>query len=70
VAKLTVMRRVDDVCDMKIMNDCNVDDEVRGPGNVKTFDLQVPASLATAGRNAAAAVGTIARVVCNVSNGR
>jgi hypothetical protein len=32
--------------------------------------IQVPAFLATAGRNAAAAVGTIARVVCNVSNGR
>ena len=69
MAKLTVMRRVDDVA-MKIMNDCNVDDEVRGPGNVKTLDLQVPASLATAGRNAAAAVGTKARDVCDVSNGR
>ena len=69
VAKLTVTRRVDDVA-MKIMNDCNVDDEVRSPGNVQTLDLQVTASLATAGWNAAAAVGAKARVVCNVSNGR
>jgi hypothetical protein len=69
VAKLTVTRRVDDVA-MKIMNDCNVDDEVCGAGNVQTLDLQVPASLATAVRNAAAAVGTKASVVCNVSNGR
>ena len=36
VAKLTVTRRVDDVA-MKIMNDCNVDDEVRAPGNVQTL---------------------------------
>jgi hypothetical protein len=39
VAKLTVTRRVSDAA-MKIMNDCNVDDEVRSPGNVKTLDLQ------------------------------
>ena len=36
VAKLAVTRRVDDVA-MKIMNDCNVDDEVRAPGNVQTL---------------------------------
>jgi hypothetical protein len=69
VARLTVTHRVDDVA-MKIMNECNVDDEVRRPGNVQALNLQVPASLATAGRNAAAAVGTKARDVCDVSDGR
>ena len=62
-------RRVGDLA-MKLMNDCNVDNEVRRPGNVQTLDLQVAASLAAAGWNAAATVGTIARVVCNVSDGR
>ena len=69
MAKLTVTRRVGNLA-MKVINDCNVNDEVRRPGNVQTLDLQVPASLATTGWNVAAAVGTIARVVCNVSNGR
>jgi hypothetical protein len=49
VAKLTETHRVSDVA-MKIMNDCNVEDEVRRPGNVQTLDLQVPAFLATVGR--------------------
>ena len=61
--------RVYDVA-MKIMNKCNVDDEVRRPSNIQALNLQIPASLAAAGRNAAAAVGTKARVVCDVSNGR
>jgi hypothetical protein len=69
VARLTVTCRVDDVA-MKIMNKSNVDDEVRRPSNVQALDLQVPASLAAAGRNAAAAVGAKARCVCNVSDGR
>jgi hypothetical protein len=69
VARLTVTCKVDDVA-MKIMNKCNVDDEVRHPSNVQALNLQVPASLAAAGRNAAAAVGAKARGVCDVSDGR
>ena len=62
-------RRVDDVA-MKIMNDCNVDDEVRAPGNVQTLDLQVPAFLAAASWNTLAAVGNITSGMCNVSKCR
>ena len=69
VAKLTVTRRVDDVA-MKIMNKCDVDDEVRRPGHIQALNLQIPASLAAAGRNTAAAVGAKARVVCDVSDSR
>ena len=61
--------RVYDVA-MKIMNKCNVDDEVRRASNVQALNLQVSASLAAAGRNAAAAVGAKARGVCDVSDGR
>jgi hypothetical protein len=69
VARLTVTCRVDNVA-MKFMNKCNIDDEVCRPSNVQALNLQVPASLAAAGRNAAAAVGTKARGVCDVSDGR
>ena len=44
--------------------------EVRRPRNVQALDLQVPAALPTAVRNAAAAVGAKARGVCDVSDGR
>ena len=53
---------------MKIMNKCDVDDEVRRPGHIQAFNLQIPASLAAAG--GAAAVGAKARGVCDVSDGR
>ena len=69
MARLTVTCRVDDVA-MTVMNKCNVDDEVRRPSNVQGLNLQVPASLAAAGRNTAAAVGAKARGVCDVSDGR
>ena len=55
---------------MKIMNKCDVDDEVRRPGHIQALNLQIPASLAAAGRNTAAAVGAKARGVCDVSDGR
>jgi hypothetical protein len=53
---------------MKIMNKCDVDDEVRRPGHIQAFNLQIPASLAAAG--GAAAVGAKARGMCDVSDGR
>jgi hypothetical protein len=49
---------------------CDVDDEVRLPGHVQALNLQIPASLAAAGRNTAATVGAKARVVCDVSDSR
>jgi hypothetical protein len=69
VARLTVTCRVGDIA-MKIINKCNVGDKVRRSSNVQALNLQVPASLAAAGRNAAAAVGAKARGVCDVSDGR
>ena len=55
---------------MKIMNKCDVDNEVRRPSHIQALNLQIPASLAAAGRNTAAAVGAKARGVCDVSDGR
>ena len=69
VARLTVAGRVGDIA-LKIMNKCDVDDEVRRPGHIQALNLQIPASLAAAGRNTAAAVGAKARGVCDVSDGR
>ena len=62
VARLTVAGGVGDIA-LKIMNKGDVDDEIRRPGHIQTLNLQIPASLAAAGRNTAAAVGAKARVV-------
>ena len=55
---------------LKVMNKGDVDDEIRHPGHVQTLNLQIPASLAAAERDAAAAVGAKARVMRNVSDCR
>ena len=69
VARLTVAGGVGDIA-LKIMNKGDVDDEIRRPGHIQTLNLQIPASLAAAGRNTAAAVGAKARVVRDVSDCR
>ena len=69
VARLTVAGGVGDTA-MKVMNKGDVDDEIRRPGHIQSLNLQIPASLAAAGRNAAAAVGAKARVVRDVSDCR
>ena len=69
VARLTVAGGVGDTA-MKVVNKGDVDDEIRRPGHIQTLNLQIPESLAAAGRNAAAAVGAKARVVRDVSDCR
>ena len=64
VARLTVAGGVGDTA-MKVVNEGDVYDEIRRPGHVQTLNLQIPASLAAAERDAAAAVGAKARVVRN-----
>ena len=55
---------------VKVVNEGDVDDEIRRPGHVQTLNLQIPASLAAAERDAAATVGAKARVMRNVSDCR
>ena len=66
VARLTVKGGVSDTA-VKVVNEGDVDDEIRRPGHVQALNLQIPASLAAAGRNTAAAVGAKARVLRDVS---
>ena len=67
VAKLAMTRRVSDLA-MKVMNDCNVDDEVMHPCNIQTLELQIATLLAAASWNALATVGLVTCRVCNVCN--
>ena len=69
VARLTVTGGVSDAA-VKVVNKGDVDDEIRRPGHVQTLNLQIPASLAAAERDAAATVGAKARVMRNVSDCR
>jgi hypothetical protein len=69
VARLTVTGGVRDTA-VKVVDDGDVDDEIRRPGHVQALNLQVPASLAAAVRDATAAVGAKARVMHNVSDCR
>jgi len=48
-----------------VLDDGDVDDEIRRPGHVQALNLQVPASLAAAVREATATVGAKACVVRN-----
>ena len=64
VARLTVTGGVSDTA-VKVVNEGDVDDEIRRPGHVQTLNLQIPASLAAAVRDATAAVGAKARVMRN-----
>ena len=50
---------------VKVVDDGDVDDEIRRPGHVQALNLQVPASLAAAVRDATATVGAKACVVRN-----
>ena len=69
VARLTVPVGVRDTA-VKVVVDGDIDDEIRRPGHVQALNLQVPASLAAAVRDATAAVGAKARVMRNVSDCR
>ena len=69
MAKLTVTGGVRDTA-VKVVNDGDVDDEIRRPGHVQALNLQIPASLAAAVRDATAAVGAKARVMRNGSDFR
>ena len=64
VARLTVAGGVGDTA-VKVVDEGDVDDEIRRPGHVQTLNLQIPASLAAAERDAAATVGAKARVMRN-----
>ena len=46
VARLTVTGGVSDTA-VKVVNEGDVDDEIRRPGHVQTLNLQIPASLAS-----------------------
>ena len=64
VARLTVTVGVRDTA-VKVVDDGDVDDEIRRPGHVQALNLQVPASLAAAVRDATATVGAKACIVRN-----
>ena len=64
VSRLTVTGKVRDTA-VKVVDDGDVDDEIRRPGHVQALNLQVPASLAAAVRDATATVGAKACVVRN-----
>ena len=64
VARLTVPVGVRDTA-VKVVDDGDVDDEIRRPGRVQALNLQVPASLAAAVRDATATVGAKACIVRN-----
>ena len=66
VARLTVTGGVRDTA-VKVVDNGDVDDEIRRPGHVQALNLQVPASLAAAVRDATATVGAKACVVRNLS---
>ena len=64
VARLTVTGGVSDTA-VKVVNKGDVDDEIRRHGHIQTLNLQIPASLAAAVRDATATVGAKACVVRN-----